>query len=281
MVSTENVIQLGKGRSSQDVPHVRQERSDTVNLWEEFTMAKRFFSTFALVLFSALISVSCTTYQSQEVPFRLPAAYGNMQMVDGAQVAAEAYNEEQAEKAFGFNIRKTGILPVQVVVDNRSSQALRIVPDQTFLVDEQGNLWNLLDNRTAYERVETSTEYGRIAKGAGRGGMFGAAGGALVGAALGVLTGENVGSAAAKGAAVGGAGGAVIGGAQSGTSDEAGREIARDLGNKELRNKAIAPNNLGRGFLFFPGEASDATQLRLQIEEVSTGQVHTRTFNMK
>lgn len=244
-------------------------------------MAKRFIGLLAVVLVAALLSVSCTTYQRQEVPFRLPAAYGNMQIVDGAQVAAEAYNEEQAEKAFGFNIRKTGILPVQVVVDNRGSQALRIVPDQTFLVDEQGNLWNLLDNRTAYERVEKSTEYGRIAKGAGRGGMFGAAGGALVGAALGVLTGENVGTAAAKGAAVGGAGGAVIGGAQSGTSDEAGREIARDLGNKELRNKAIAPNNLGRGFLFFPGEASDATQLRLQVEELSSGQIHTRTFSLQ
>ncbi len=244
-------------------------------------MAKISIGTIVLVFLAGLVSISCTTYKSQEVPFRLPSAYENLQTVNGAQVAAEAYNEEQAQRAFGFNIRKTGILPVQVVIDNQGRQALRIVPDQTFLVDEQGNLWNLLDNRTAYERVEKSSEYGRIAKGAGRGGMFGAAGGALVGAALGVLTGENVGTAATKGAAIGGAGGAVVGGAQEGTSDQAGREIARDLGNKELRNKAIAPGTLGRGFLFFPGEASDAKQLRLQVEDVSTGQIHTRTFRLQ
>jgi hypothetical protein len=226
--------------------------------------------------------VSCTSYKSQEVPFRLPAAAANMQEVAGAQIAAQGFADEgEAKKLFGFNVRDAGLLPVQVVVDNQGTHGLTVVPEQTFLVDAQGNMWNLLDRRTAYQRVEKSTEYASIGKGAGRGGMLGAAGGALVGAALGILTGENVGTAATKGAAVGGAGGAVIGGSQSATSPEAGREISRDLANKELENRTIQPGMLGRGFLFFPGEAPSASAVRLQLREEDTGRTHTVLLSLQ
>jgi hypothetical protein len=100
----------------------------------------------------------------------------------------------------------------------------------------------------------------------------------LVGAAIGILSGQNVGDAALKGAALGGAGGAVIGGGQELGSEESTRQIASDLANKELENKMIQPGNLGRGFLFFPGEAPSAAALRLQLKELRSGQVHTRTF---
>jgi hypothetical protein len=74
---------------------------------------------------------------------------------------------------------------------------------------------------------------------------------------------------------VGAAGGAIYGGAQAVSSDDAGRQIARDLANKDLENRVIEPGNIDRGFLFFPGEAPSAGQLRLQLRDVSTGQ----TFN--
>jgi len=225
---------------------------------------------------SCLLISSCTSYKSQEVPFKLPAASANMQVVNGAQVAAQAYADKKAAReAFGFDIRDAGLLPVQVVIDNSGNQALSVVPEQTFLIDDAGNLWNLLDRRTAYERVEKSSEFARIGKGAGRGGVLGAAGGAVVGAAIGILSGENVGSATAKGAAVGAAGGAVIGGTQAGTSPEGGREIAHDLANKQLENRPVAPGILARGFLFFPGEAPSARALRLQLVEEETGEIHT------
>lgn len=244
-------------------------------------MAQGKAKLFILAVVTAWLSVACTSYRSQEVPFRLPSAYQNMHLIAGAQVAAEAYNKQQARQAFGFNIHKTGIQPVQVIIDNQGSHALRIVPEQTFLMDAQGNLWNLLDSRTANERVTQSTEYARIAEDAGRGSLFGAAGGALVGAAIGVLTGENVGTATAKGVAVGGAGGAILGGAEEGASETSQRNIARDLGQKQLHNQAIAPAQLGRGFLFFPGEAGAASQLRLQIKDTDSGQIHTRTFPLQ
>ncbi|MDO3379392.1 hypothetical protein [Geoalkalibacter halelectricus] len=233
-----------------------------------------------ILLFALVFAATgCTPYKSQEVGFRVPSANPNMQVIGGAQVAAESYRDRNAARsAFGFDIIGAGIQPVQVVIDNQGGSALRIVPEQTFLIDDEGYMWNILDSRAAYERVEKSDEYARIGRGAGRGGMLGAAGGALVGAAIGIVSGENVASAAGKGAALGGAGGAVIGGAHELGSDEAGRAIARDLSNKELRNRPVGPGFLGRGFLFFPAEAGQPRQLRLQMLDVDSGEVYTRSF---
>ncbi len=218
---------------------------------------------------------ACTSYKSQEVSFKPPTAYGNMQMVADAQVAAQSYADSVAAKqAFGFDIRSAGLLPVQVIIDNGWRSALDIVPEQTFLIDAEGNLWSLLDSRTAYQRVEKSSEYARIAKGSGKGSLLGGAGGAVIGAAIGILTGENVASATLKGAAVGAAGGAVVGGAQANTSGDASRQIGRDLATKQLVNQAVQPGSLANGFLFFPGEAPSAAQLRLQVRETQSGIVH-------
>ena len=116
---------------------------------------------FPLLLLFVFSLSACSTYKSQEVPFKPPAAYPGMQVVAGAQVAAEAYSESaSARENFGFDIRGAGILPVQVIIDNLGIHPLLIVPDQTFLVDNEGRYWNVLDNRTAYERLEKRSEFG-------------------------------------------------------------------------------------------------------------------------
>lgn len=230
--------------------------------------------TFAAI--SLLLALTaCTFYESRQVAFRPPEQMTNVQQLGGARIAAEHYADKGAAKdAFGFDIRGAGLLPVQVVIDNQGPQRFEVVAEQTFLVDAAGGYWNLLDRRTAYQRVESSSEYGTIVKGGAKSGMWGAAAGALAGAAIGILSGQNVGEAAGKGAAVGAAGGAIYGGAQAGTDDDAGRQIARDLANKDLENRVVEPGNLDRGFLFFPGEAPSAAQLRLQLRDVTSGQTY-------
>jgi len=223
-----------------------------------------------------MLLIGCTGYQSREVAFRYPSAYANHQNVAGALVGAEGYADPaKAEKAFGFDIRKAGLLPVQVVIDNANGPKLQVDPQQTFLIDPDGGMWNLLDARTAAERVASSSEGGRVAKGAGRSGMYGAAGGALIGAAIGILTGDHVAESTLKGTAVGAAGGAVVGGSQALSGNQGTRQIARDLANKELENRSIEPGQLGRGFLFFPGEAPGAASLRLQLVNTATGDRYT------
>ena len=235
-------------------------------------------SRFLLSLLMLLALLSCASYRSQEVPFRPPDAQSSRQVV-GATLSATAYADKEAAGAvFGFDIRDAGVLPVQLVVDNGGEKQLRVVEDQTFLIDAQGNYWKLLEGSKAYARIEESSEYGRLMKKSGRGGMLGAGAGALAGAALGILTGENVGTATLKGAAVGGAGGAIVGGGQDMGSGDSASEIASDLRSKGLHGKTFDPGSLMSGFLFFPGEAQSASFLRLQLKEAGTGTIHNLTL---
>ncbi|MBW2147946.1 MAG: hypothetical protein JRI22_13070 [Deltaproteobacteria bacterium] len=230
-----------------------------------------------LILSLALIfTAACaTSYKAKPLPFRTPTAYGNAVEVAGAMVAAQAYEDsESAEEYFGFDIRGAGMLPVQVVFDNRGPHALQIRPEQTFLEDSQGNLWPILDSQTAYERATRYAKTKQVFKEGAYGGFLGAAAGAIIGAAIGIVAGENVAGALGKGAALGGAAGATLGGVKGYTSDEARRVIMDDLHRKSLENRPVRPQSMGYGFLFFPGEARSARLLRLQLQEVDTGTIH-------
>lgn len=225
----------------------------------------------------------CTAYKSQYVSFRPPEAYPNNKVVDGVSLGAEAYADpELAQNAFGFDIKGAGLLPVQLVIDNKGGENLEIVQAQTFLVDDANRYWNVVPNNTAIDRLEKSTQLAAFfGSGAGKGALLGAAGGAILGAAIGIVAGENVGSALGKGAALGGAGGAIIGSAQEGTSGARERSIIEDIREKGLEGKVIPPESLANGFIFFPGEATSAKALRLQYRERGTGIIQTVTLKLK
>jgi hypothetical protein len=220
-----------------------------------------------ILLATGSLFYGCTAYKSQEVPFKPPQAYTNTQQAFEASLAAQAYAlPKRAKAVFGFDILKAGLLPVQVIIDNQGSKGLRLVPDQTFLLDQQGRYWGLLPLKKAYSRLEESDEFARIAKKAGKTGFLGAAGGAIIGAAIGILGDEDLGRAIGKGAAVGAAGGSVLGGSYAASSNDPAQQISDDLARKKLENKTIDSGDLARGFLFFPAEAVSATGLRLQVE---------------
>jgi hypothetical protein len=225
----------------------------------------------------------CTTYRSQYVSFRPPQAYANYKVVDGVSLGAEAYADpDLAKNAFGFDIKGAGLLPVQIVMDNRGGMSLEIIQAQTFLVDDAGGYWNVVPNNVAIDRLEKSTQLASFfGSGAGKGALLGAAGGAILGAAIGIVSGQNVGSALGKGAALGGAGGAIIGGVHQGTSGERERTIIDDIRDKGLEGKVIPPESLANGFLFFPGEATSAKELRLQYREKESGMIQTVVLKLK
>ena len=231
-----------------------------------------------LVLILSILLIfltACTTYKRKPLPFKAPSTYDNATEVVGALVGAEAFVDRRATKeAFGFDIRGAGMLPVQVVFDNQGFHPLKIDVTQTFLEDAEGNLWPILDREIAYERATKYSQTKKIFKEGAYGGFLGAAAGALIGAAVGIVTGENVAEAAGKGAAVGAAAGATLGGIKGYTSDDARQAIVDDLRRKSLENKPVEPTNLAYGYLFFPGEANSAKQLRLKLVEVDTGAGH-------
>lgn len=237
----------------------------------------------SMVMLPIIMLAGCTAYKTQYASFRPPEAYTNFQTVDGAKIGGEAYaGEDEAEKAFGFDIKGAGLLPVQIVLENKSGKTLEIVNNQTFLVDDDNRYWNIIPTNTAIDRLEKSTQLAAFfGSGAGKGALLGGAAGTVLGAAIGIVSGGSVGEAAVRGLAVGAAGGAVVGGVKEGTSGEREQHITEDIRAKGLEGKVIPPESLANGFIFFPGEAQTAKELRLQYREKESGIVHNVMLKMK
>jgi hypothetical protein len=219
-----------------------------------------------------VILAGCQSYQRTVVPFKMPQGYPNATDASGAIIAARAYEDKtEAQGAFGFDIIGAGVLPVQVIFDNRGTHTLEVVTSQTFLIDAQNNMWPILDATLAYERIDKKTSMSKVVPEAAKGGVLGGAAGAIIGAAIGIVSGTNVGSAAGMGAAAGAAVGAVIGGGRGLTDTEVQGQIRDDLYKHSLHKRPIKPMEIAHGFVFFPAESNRPKELRLQIKETDTG----------
>jgi uncharacterized protein YcfJ len=245
---------------------------------ENMTIGKNCF--LAMIVFVCLSMLAgCTSYERQVVHFKMPESSPNAVFFDGAIIAARSFSVTEAKEAFGFDIRSAGIFPVQVSFDNKSNHSLTIVADQTFLIDEESNVWPILDQSMAYDRLAKKTELGRVAPEAVKSGLLLGAAGAAIGAAIGIVTGTNIGEAVGKGAAIGAAAGLTVGGAQGMDNSDVKYKIKEDLQSRSLRYRAIKSGELAYGFIFYPGEIKSAKVLRLQLRANNTGQIS--TFNMK
>ncbi|MBN1382604.1 MAG: hypothetical protein JXA41_13110 [Deltaproteobacteria bacterium] len=224
--------------------------------------------------------LACTKYERRVIPLKEPAAFPNAVTAGSAVIAAKAYDDQkEAGEAFGFDVRGAGLLPVQVIFDNKGNHPIEINARQTFLVDDESNLWPILNEQLVYDRLTGKTELGRVVPEAGKSGMLMGAAGAIIGAAIGIVSGHNVGDAAMKGAAVGAAAGLTTGGARGATDPDVHRQISDDLRERSLARRAISPHEFAYGFIFFPGEAQNVQKLRLSLREVDTG--NTYLFEMK
>ncbi|MEA1970939.1 MAG: glycine zipper family protein [Thermodesulfobacteriota bacterium] len=228
-----------------------------------------------VLLFVLITIAGCARYERKVVPFKMPEAYINATEVAGATIAAKAYTREEAKVAFGFDMVGSGVLPVQVIFDNRGKHPLEIVAGRTYLVDIQNNLWPVLNQEIAYDRIAKESEFGEILPEGAKSGLLAGAAGAVIGAAIGIVTGTSIGEAAGKGAAIGAAAGLTIGGAKGLEGTKAPHQIGEDLHRRSLEDRPVPPDDISHGFIFFPGEAKEqAKELRLTIREVDTGVAH-------
>ncbi|MDN5851062.1 MAG: hypothetical protein L0H63_15750 [Nitrococcus sp.] len=219
------------------------------------------------VLMTAMLTIAgCTTYGERVAPVPLPSAQDGAVEVEGARILARAFvDPKAAEQAFGFNIRSAGLLPVQIVIDNQSGQTIAVQPQQTLLIDQQGNAWPLLSIDRAEQRVQSTVAQGESIKAGAKSSLLAGLAGAVAGAAIGVVTGRDVGAYTAKGAA----GGAAIGAIGGGFSrySNVGHDIRQDMEQQSFGNAVIHEGELAHGYLFFPGknEAETAQSLRLAL----------------
>ncbi|MBN1547075.1 MAG: hypothetical protein JW902_10480 [Syntrophaceae bacterium] len=236
---------------------------------------RRIFKILFAIVMMIFFTFGCTRYETKIQPLKMPSAYPNAVRVGDALIGAEAYNDSKlATEAFGFDIRGADILPVRVVFDNQGQHALEIVSSQTFIIDEANNAWPVLDQNLAYERLSKKTELGEVMPQGAKYGALGGLAGGIIGAAIGIVSGSNVGDAAMKGAAAGAAAGATLGGVKGLTDGEVQERIRDDLSKRSLDYRPIKPMEIAYGFIFFPGEAKNARELRIRIKDHATGQVY-------
>lgn len=227
-------------------------------------------------LWSILLGPGCSTYTPTVTPFKLPEAYANVQRAADTYVGARAWADDaQAREAFGFDIIGAGILPVQVSFDNRGAQTLVIVPTQTFLTNDRQEIFPVLSDAEAYDRIARGVKFKEGVKGVAQGSLLGAATGALIGAAVGVAGGGRAGEYAMRGATAGAVSGGIFGGLGSAGETEVPRTITDDLTRRDLRNRPIKPGELAYGLILFPREAGRPQSLRLQLQDQASGQVFT------
>lgn len=220
----------------------------------------------ALITAFAALAAGCATYDERVAPLPVPGEHEGTVKVAGASVIARGFVDVgAASQAFGFDIRRAGLLPVQFVVDNQSGEPVRVEASQTLLLDREGNAWPLLTADAATTRVRETVRSGESIEAGARGSFLTALAGAVAGAAVGVITGEGVGEAAGKGAVIGGTAGALSGGYQR--YRELDSEIYHDLMDKSIAQRELRPGELAYGFLFFPGknEAESVQSLRLRL----------------
>lgn len=241
---------------------------------------RRLFSVIILAIF--VLAGCAQHYKAKPLPFKAPGEYANASQMGEATVGAKAWMDKaEAQNAFGFDIIGAGMLPIQVVVDNQGENALSINGTQSFVEDTQGNLWPVLSRTMAYERATKFAKTGQVLKEGAYISLLGAAAGSIIGAAVGIVTGENVGEALGKGAAAGAAAGALLGGAEGFGSNKVQSSISADLRSKSLQNKPVAAGTLVHGFLFYPAEAGQVRNLRLQMVDEKTDKAYVQDMQFK
>ena len=222
---------------------------------------------YLVIFLPVLMLFASCAYKERVLPINLPLSAENRVTINGLHISAISFeNKQSAKKAFGFDIRKAGLLPVQIVFQNEGEETVTLIPEQTFLVDTKNRAWPINSLERTYKRVEDYYRISETLSGAAKPAFLLGAAGAVVGLAVGIVTGEDLGESAGKGAAIGAAVGAISGGVDS--YQNAKKKINDDLYEKSLENKEILPNQIAYGALFFPGfpdEAHGASHLKITL----------------
>jgi hypothetical protein len=220
-----------------------------------------------MVSIAALALASCAPrYEYRAVPVRPVSGYPGQAHVAGANIGAVAfYSPQELTQLFGFDLKKAGVIPVQVMVQNNSEAPVTFL-DGARMQDISGNAWEVLPSEVVFTRINNYTS-GSLngEKGVRRTLLWGLAGAAM-GAAVGAATGTNVGEAVGKGAALGGAAGAASSVMGIGTTDDTSQDVMRDFSSRSLNHRTVAPGAEVSGFLYFPSEAAQPRGLTLNID---------------
>lgn len=175
-----------------------------------------------------------------------------------------------ARRTFGFDIRRAGLLPVRVEIENRGAHPVRLNPPQTFLVDRQGLAWPLLIAGQARDRLAEALGEKKASGGIPAASLWIAEAPVLTEFAMEVAV--KPGSDAAPPGSWQDWLGRLLGEARESLENRSRRALL----TRFLRNPAVPAGESAVGYLFFPGredEVREAESLRLAVEQNGRVQV--------
>lgn len=122
----------------------------------KFSIAFRSRSIHTRLAGSALVFFLVSCAPSQDQSELVPLAESQAETVEarGVSFQAIAYADSgAAESVFGSDLRGAGLLPLRLTLQNRSIDTVKLVPRQTFLIDQEGQAWPLLTSDQASKRL--------------------------------------------------------------------------------------------------------------------------------
>ena len=195
----------------------------------------------------ACLLASCAPPQDQSEFVPLTESQAETVEVQGLRLQAMAYDDPVwAGSVFGFDIRGAGLLPLRLTLQNRSVGKVKVIPRQTFLIDQAGQAWPLLTSAQVSARlgrgagmaptaIETHTPEGADS---------------FTAFALDLVTGPGF-------------------SADSQPSRHKDNPAGRPFSGKSLRNPAVLAGRSASALLFFPGrqEIQGVRGLRIGYEQ--------------
>ena len=83
---------------------------------------------------ASLLISGCTSYELVQPPTREADVFPHAELQDGIAIAVDEIGEPQrARRYFGADLKEKGILPVQVIVSNRSDDRVEVRPSDVLL----------------------------------------------------------------------------------------------------------------------------------------------------
>ena len=93
--------------------------------------------TLSILIFSG----GCASHEKRNLTPRATDSYLTKETVSGVTIAVEAYStKKKVEEAFTIDLTEEGIVPILLIMDNKSNTNYVLLKDEIELVDTQGNV---------------------------------------------------------------------------------------------------------------------------------------------
>lgn len=213
-----------------------------------------------------LIASCAAPLRTNTAAFKIPASYQDYKEIDDLDIALVPIDTiDRSNEIFGTDMKAAGILPIQVIIQNKGNKEFEIKSNQIYGITSDQEYTAAYSLNKAAEHVRSSSIGTTAVSGAVAGALVGAVVGAGIGAGIG-YAGGNTNRGAQSGAMIGGATGAASG-AGAGLSDQFTVQFKKELASLAFGDRVIYPGDLIQGFVYI--QWKHYSKLRLELFNIT------------